>query len=161
MAKLNFREEQFNGPIPGESMTIEPGKYPFDRPPQTTNAEEAINILFKSMSRPSATNKILDAMDEGVPIDSISNVLVQSMMGEGVIPVQLMPIITPSVLAILVHMAQKAGVKPVVSTEFRTNPAQNISPDDLSRGEKQVVQAVETLESPEEDQGFMQKPEGM
>lgn len=158
MAKLNFKQEMFNGPIPGESFTVDQGKYPFDRPPQITNAEKALEVLFNSMSQPAKTNKLLDAMDDEVPIDSIASVILHQMYGEGVIPIQLGVTLYPSVVTILDHMAKTAGIKPVYSTQFGTqDAAQKISPDDFDK-----KLASKTPQVPEENSsGFMQKPEGM
>ena len=59
MAELKYDEEIFNAPIPGESMTVAPGQYPYDRPPQTSNAEEAVGKLFTAISKPKTMNKLL------------------------------------------------------------------------------------------------------
>ena len=164
MAKLNFKQEMLNGPIPGESMTLTPGMYPFDRPPHTTNAEEAIQLVMSAISKPKTTNKILDAIRDKVPVDSLVNVLLQSLWQEGIISIQLIPILAPSVLTIFHFIADRAGLKASLSTDGAQNPETDIDESDIEVASKAIQ---ESLSSPKEDlkgsgvQGLMSRPEGM
>ena len=38
--------DPFDAPIPGQSLTDEPGNYPWEHPPQYTNPEEARRIAI-------------------------------------------------------------------------------------------------------------------
>ena len=160
MAELNYEEELFNAPIPGEAMVVEPGRYPYDRPPQFTDGEEAMAKLMKSLSRPKTMNKLLDALSMGIPMDSIAAVVLQSMFGEGLIPAQLVPLMAPAVIALLDATAEKAGIQGKMSADFAPNEGQQISEEDISASLGEVEEVIE--ESPvEPTAGLMTRPEAI
>lgn len=157
MATLDFNEEKFQAPIAGESFTVEPGKHPYDRPPQFTNPSEAMQKLMQSLSQPKNMNRVLDLMSDGVPVDHISNVILQSMFGEGAIPPQLIVTLTPALLMFLTRTAEKAGVKVAFSDEGEPDPSVDISTSDI---ESTVEFEAPQEEVPEEPQGgLMARPE--
>ena len=39
----------FDAPIPGQSLTDEPGNYPWEHPPQTASIEEAADAVYESI----------------------------------------------------------------------------------------------------------------
>ena len=41
----------FDAPIPGQSLTDEPGNYPWEHPPQTASIEEATDYVYESIMR--------------------------------------------------------------------------------------------------------------
>ena len=45
----NYTEPEFNrfdAPIPGQSLTDEPGNYPWEHPPQFASVEEATDFVY-------------------------------------------------------------------------------------------------------------------
>ena len=42
-------ENPFDAPIPGQSLTDEPGNYPWEHPPQRVSVEEALDDIYESM----------------------------------------------------------------------------------------------------------------
>ena len=42
---------KFDAPIPGQSLTDEPGNYPWEHPPKTASIEEAMDFVYESMMK--------------------------------------------------------------------------------------------------------------
>ena len=62
-------EVTFDAPIPGQSLTTEPKGYPWERPPQIDDPEEAIKFYINNMSKQEVMDDIYTALDEGFPLD--------------------------------------------------------------------------------------------
>ena len=52
MAKKPQEPNDFDRPIPGQSLTDEPGNYPWEHPPQYTDLREARDRIFDGMTKP-------------------------------------------------------------------------------------------------------------
>lgn len=71
------------GPIPGQSLTKEPGASPWEKPPQFHDPDEAMDFLFKQITEPTHAHKLLALIESGVTISSIVGTLLQGGFMEG------------------------------------------------------------------------------
>lgn len=55
----------FNAPIPGMSLTGEPKKYPWERPPELTKAEDVANYYLDRLTEKDTMGKVLDTLAVG------------------------------------------------------------------------------------------------
>ena len=67
--------DPFDAPIPGQSLTDEPGNYPWEHPPQYTNPEEAMAFLYDRVTEPEIVEQIISMLDSGVPVEAIVRVM--------------------------------------------------------------------------------------
>jgi hypothetical protein len=58
----------FDTPIPGQSLTDEPGNYPWEHPPQYVTTDGAADHLWNRMSEPEFAEQIIAMLDAGVPV---------------------------------------------------------------------------------------------
>ena len=49
---------QFNAPIPGQSLTKTPNNYPWERPPEISNVDEAVIRHIENISEPKAIDNL-------------------------------------------------------------------------------------------------------
>lgn len=70
----------FNGPIPGQSLTREPGGSPWEQPPLYSDNNQAIAFYMKGLNKDEKMDQILYLLDQGMPL----NTLVESMLTMGV-----------------------------------------------------------------------------
>ena len=42
----------FDTPVPGQSLTDEPGNYPWEHPPKSASIEEATDFVYEAMMKP-------------------------------------------------------------------------------------------------------------
>ena len=54
----------FDRPIPGQSLTDEPRNYPWERPPETSNPEEALRFYIKKLEDPDMMDKIMQVLED-------------------------------------------------------------------------------------------------
>ena len=54
--------DPFDAPVPGQSLTDEPGNYPWEHAPQHSDPEEVLDLLFDKLGQTLAAQKTLDEM---------------------------------------------------------------------------------------------------
>tara|TARA_Y100000004_G_C8942460_1_gene424743 strand:- start:398 stop:925 length:528 start_codon:yes stop_codon:yes gene_type:complete len=59
---INF----FGGPIPGQSLTESPGKYPWDKPPKYSDIDDAYEYVSLQIYSEEGIRKIMDLLEMGV-----------------------------------------------------------------------------------------------
>lgn len=156
---FDFDEEKFQGALPGEAMTHAPGKFPFDRPARISDPEQAFDALFTQIRKPKTTNKLLDALELGAPVETTTSMILTSMAEEGIIPITLAPVLGPPVATLIEEIAKQAEVKVVRDEDLAPDEATEISLDDLQTLSGEVVEQVE--EEAPQAQGLMAPPEGL
>ena len=57
----------FDTPIPGQSLTDEPGNYPWEHPATYVTTDGAADHLWNRMSEPEFAEQIIAMLDAGVP----------------------------------------------------------------------------------------------
>ena len=100
-----------NGPIAGQSLTDEPGNYPWERPPETADPTEALSMHLKKMAGPKFMDSALYMMELGVPADVITNTTLTMAIGNGIHSVDVGLIIAPAIHKEVVSIAEMAGIE--------------------------------------------------
>jgi hypothetical protein len=74
------QEPSFSAPIPGMSLTTEPGNRPWENPPQLTDVEDVLEYYISRIGEEERTDDLLDLLEsQRIPV----NTLVDSMMTAG------------------------------------------------------------------------------
>ena len=77
--KDNFTEapyNEFDAPIPGQSLTDTPGNAPWEHPPQYTDPEQILDSLYDKITNGEFTEQLIAMLDAGVPVEAIVRVMV-------------------------------------------------------------------------------------
>ena len=64
-------DNAFDAPIPGQSLTDEPGNYPWEHAPQTASIEEATDYVYESIMKPKNMERMFTMLRMGIPIEAI------------------------------------------------------------------------------------------
>ena len=83
MKKKPEQTNDFDRPIPGQSLTDEPGNYPWEHPPEYTDTMEASEFLWDKLTEPLFAQQIIGMLDAGIPVEAIARVVVFSGFTEG------------------------------------------------------------------------------
>ena len=76
--------DPFDSPIPGESLTSDPGNpRPFEKPPEFTNVEKAMAFIFDHLTNDGSYEDVLQTMREGTPLDMLAQVYLTKGFQEG------------------------------------------------------------------------------
>lgn len=70
-------------PIPGSSLTNEPGNSPWEQPPKYVTLDEVVNYYVDRMTTKEGVAGLLKAMDSGAPLMDIANVAIKAGMMKG------------------------------------------------------------------------------
>lgn len=97
-------------PIPGQSLTDEPKNYPWERPPQIVDFNEATKYHIDRLADVEVMDNVLFALEYGIP----SGVLVESMMtgavAKGIHNIDVGLIVSPVVHEFVKSIADEAGI---------------------------------------------------
>ena len=100
-------ESILNGPIPGQSLTTEPGNFAWEQPPETEQPEEALLYHVSKMADGKFIEPVTMLMQLDIPIEAITNTLLTKAVGEGIHSIDVGLIIAPSVHKELVSLAEE------------------------------------------------------
>ena len=74
---------RLDAPIPGQSLTDEPGNYPWEHPPKTPSIEEATDYVYESMMKPENMERMFTLLRMGIPIEALVKIITFSGFLEG------------------------------------------------------------------------------
>lgn len=77
--KLNLMD----GPIPGENFTSDTKNYPWHRPPDITDLDEAIEASMKKLSTKEGSFSLITALKSGISVVDMASIFVISAVGSG------------------------------------------------------------------------------
>jgi hypothetical protein len=127
----------FQAPIPGQSLTNSPDQpYPWERPPEITTQKEAMNKIFLEIIKPDNMETLGTAMSDGIPIAGLAEVLIKTSFQKGKINPDLAITLMEPVMYMLLSVAEKIGVDPVLSDDEKDDRSAEL--EDPEVGEENV-----------------------
>ena len=69
-------QNPFDAPIPGQSLTNEPGNYPWEHAPQYTDPDSAMNFVMKKLGNVNMAEQILIMLKAKIPAEAITRLIV-------------------------------------------------------------------------------------
>lgn len=159
--------QPFQAPIPGQSLTMAPGSMPYERPPEISDPEEAIQMHLTRLSNPEMIEDMLDMLEMDVPIRQLTEGILRSAVAEGIHSIDVSLSIAPVIHEFIKLNADEAGIKYDEGLEDKKEKeakraavtkakAQKLAKQFLSEPPKEEVEP-EVMEAPEEPTGFMQR----
>jgi len=100
----------FNGPIPGESLTSEPGNYPWEQPPLHADPMDALEYHMEQLTDEKVTDNVLGMIDIGVPLSIVSKTMLSSAIMNGIHSVDVKMLLEPVLVMQLKAIAEVAGI---------------------------------------------------
>ena len=154
-----------NGPIPGQSLTTEPGNRPWEKPPRLTGVEEAIDFYVDKLTEPKTTAMIMDKVEEGMPLILMADTFQTLSVAKGIHSLDTGVIVTPVIVELLKAMAEDMDVEYTVGTEEDASTrtaedeemAQDVANTILRDGTKEMPMDEPEVDLEEEEQE--EKPE--
>ena len=94
--------------MPGQSLTGEPNKWAWEKPPQMTNVDEALVFVMEKIQNSPPTQKNYDKIiTMGMPIESITNTIALGGFIEGLWSVDVLELLKPPLMASLMLFAEE------------------------------------------------------
>jgi len=111
--KDNFTEapyNEFDAPIPGQSLTDTPGNAPWEHPPQYTDPEEILDKLYDKITSGEFTEQLIAMLDAGVPVEAVVRVMVFSGFMQGKFTPDVGFMIVEPLMKLVAAVGIRAGV---------------------------------------------------
>ncbi len=70
--------------VPGQSLTDYPKNYPWERPPELTDFNDAIKYHMDRVSQEDVIDNVLDALEFGVPVKVLSESMMTGAVANGI-----------------------------------------------------------------------------
>jgi hypothetical protein len=103
--------KQFDAPIPGQSLTKEPKNAPWERPPETSNPDEAIVHHLTRLGKPKILNSILDGVGQGIPVSMLTDMVLTGAVSQGIHSIDISMMIAPVIQDYIVNLLEEEGVE--------------------------------------------------
>ena len=115
----------FEAPVPGQSLTKESKKYPWESPPQFNNIDEAMQHYMNRFQDEKVMFNLFSLMEAKVPITTIAESMIMHGFAEGLYTPDVGLLVANDLMEVLVAMAKEAdisydmGVRDDMSEEYR------------------------------------------
>lgn len=109
-SKIDSEVDPLGAPIPGQSLTDEPGRATIEQPPQDNDPEAVIADIKKFVSQPKVSEELIGQMASGFPVETLVNMFVKGGVAQGKFSVDVAEIIKPALAVMFMVMALDKGV---------------------------------------------------
>lgn len=110
-------EPKLNAPIPGMSLTSEPGNRPWEKPPRITNVDDAIMFYVEKLTEPENAALILEQVEDGMPLLLMADMFQTGAVAKGVHTLDVGIIVSPVIVEIMKAMAEDSDIPYTIGTE--------------------------------------------
>lgn len=157
-----------NAPVPGMSLTTEPGNRPWENPPLLVTLEDALEFYVgKIIANSDSHDSVLEMLELRMPVENIANLLNKMSVMEGYHTIDVGILILPAIEEMIMAVADMHGVKYAESIEqvmkgFVASPrAVRLAMQDLekSMGTPEAPTEPAPMEEPAAAMGLMARPQ--
>ena len=113
LANSDFEPDVLGAAIPGQSLTSNPGQFPYEKPPMTSNPVDAADALVETMLHPHAQKAIAQLLDIGASAEMIASSYVLGGVAEGLFDVDVAEIIKPALILHIVGIADDLALEDI------------------------------------------------
>jgi len=117
-----MNELSFDAPIPGESLTGELGGRPWQKPPQYSTVEDALEYYVPRLTEKDFESDLLDTMELGIPVTTIANSVQISGVMQGLHTVDVGLLLIPVLMEMLAFLGDRANIEYKMGTDKKTKP---------------------------------------
>tara|TARA_R100000479_G_scaffold176418_1_gene130743 strand:+ start:3261 stop:3806 length:546 start_codon:yes stop_codon:yes gene_type:complete len=114
---MNQETLEFTAPIPGQSLTREPGNAPYEQPPEIVNAEEALMGHLNYFNDADILEKVIAAVDFGFDIETIVEGYLRASVLEGLHTIDVSLAIKKPLMEFISKVLDAVGVSYAMTEE--------------------------------------------
>lgn len=97
-------------PIPGQSLTIEPGNVPWEQPPLHAKVEDVLKFYIDKISKPDAMDDLLFLLEEEMPLRPLVESMLTVGVMEGIHTLDTAILVGPAIHEYIMDVAKTAGI---------------------------------------------------
>ncbi len=140
---------KFNGPIPGESLTADTRNYPWHRPPEVTNYNEAVTRVINDVDEDRELQLIYSLLKLEIPVALVTSNLLMRKISRGIIAIDLAILMAGPVARYIEILAKDNGLPADMDTSIPG--VEPITPTMLKLQMGSVEDIKDTVETEEEE----------
>jgi hypothetical protein len=106
-----------DGPIPGENYTSDTRNYPWHRPPDIVDHDEAVEYVVSQLSQPRTFSTALTLLEAGASLTGVVSTINMINIGEGKYPIDLSLLIAGPIARYLQILAKQNGITADIGNE--------------------------------------------
>ena len=110
-------DPQFMAPIPGMSLTGEPGNVPWEQPPMFVELKDVVKYYTEKLTEDKAVEKLLTSLKTEAPVLDIATVIIKAGMMKGIHSIDVGFLAVPVIVELIKTIAEMNDVKYVLSDE--------------------------------------------
>lgn len=107
----------FTAPIPGQSLTVEPGSVPWEQPSQYVTIDDVASFYSDKLDNPEAIFELMSLLEKGTPILTVVNTMVKASIMKGYHTVDTGFLVTPIIVEIIKTLADLNDVTYTITAE--------------------------------------------
>ena len=155
---------EFDAPIPGQSLTDAPGNAPWEHPPQFTDPEQVLGSLYDKITDGEFAEQLIAMLDAGVPVEAIVRVIVFGGFMQGKYTPDVGFMIVEPLMKLISAVGIRAGIKELkLSLEDLSNNKFLKDMAELKAAKEEmgtITQDIQQdLPQPEAGPGLMTRPQ--
>lgn len=108
---LQFDPSMLQGPIPGMSLTQEPGNMPWENPPELSDIYEVMQFYLERILNVETEDMLLVSLDEGASIEAVAEAVTMSGTMNGRHSLDLAFLVNPYVRELMRYVAESANIE--------------------------------------------------
>ena len=127
MPEFQFENEpELSGPIPGQSLTTEPGSEEWKNPPQFNTVEQALQFYISGITSDAMHSGVVNVLKMGVPVTTLAHTFMLDgiMRGRHNIDVGILDL--PVLMETIAYLGDMAEVDYIMGTEPEEGPQQDM-----------------------------------
>lgn len=100
------RNNLVTAPIPGMSLTSEPGNRPWEQPPQFNKLSEVVNYYTERLTEPELVDSLMEAFSKDAPIYETTRGLINYSVMKGIHSIDTGMLVLPVVVEMMKTLAE-------------------------------------------------------
>ena len=150
----------FAGPIPGQSLTAEPGNAPWEKPSKFSDPLDAFEMYMEQLADEEVLDDVMDMVDIGVPISVVAGTMLSMGVMEGMHTVDVKLLLKPLLMTQIKTLAEAMNVEyKMTMEEYRDKDAEAKQKRAAKLAAKLAMKTGAMTGTPDKGEEIMQKAE--
>lgn len=111
----------FDAPIPGQSLTKNPGLYPWDKPAKFNTTDEALEYYIDRFDDDANGAQLLSLMQTGLPISTLVDSMLLAGFSEGLYTPDIAVMLGEDLGMLMMYLGDQAGIEYNVTDDDNSN----------------------------------------
>ena len=162
---LENQYNPFDAPVPGQSLTDEPGNYPWEHPPKQTDPNQILENLWEKLTDVDTSEELILMLESGVPVEAIARIITFTGFAEGEFTPDVGILIAQPLMKMIAAIGIRAGVKELkISLEDLSNKKTIKRIVNLKQAKKRIEKISSKMEAPtqqlpQQGNGLLARPQ--